>query len=87
MTALEAYEKGYKDGKHDGYYSSVIKQGIEEEAYCPPKEVKSCDDEVYEKLIDIQDYITSNYNPNDSLLNKILITISSMINEVMDMEE
>lgn len=38
MTIREAYEKGYRDGEHDGYFSIAIKRGIEPNAYCPPEE-------------------------------------------------
>lgn len=27
------YDEGYKDGKHDGYCSSIIEQGIEQSHY------------------------------------------------------
>ena len=36
MTITEAYNKGYADGEHDGYYSTCIKNGIEKSAYNPP---------------------------------------------------
>jgi len=38
MTITEAYEKGYRDGEHDGYFSTSIERGIEPNAYCPPEE-------------------------------------------------
>ena len=40
MTITEAYNKGYKDGEHDGYYSTLIEDGREEKHYNPPKELE-----------------------------------------------
>ena len=36
MTIREAYNAGYKDGEHDGYNSTCIKNGIVDSAYNPP---------------------------------------------------
>lgn len=34
------YDEGYEDGKHDGYCSSIIEQGIEQSHYKDDYEVK-----------------------------------------------
>ena len=38
MTTEEVYNKGYSDGEHDGYFSQIIEDGIEEKMYNPPQD-------------------------------------------------
>ena len=33
---IEIYDRGYQDGIHDGYFSTLIQNGTEESKYNPP---------------------------------------------------